>query len=312
MTLRTVKRLAVLGVLVLAGRAEAGGGNAGTTAANFLTQGAGGAPLGMGGAALALGGDLAAAAWNPAALGGIGSAQLALSHAGLPDESRQEWVALGGTVRGPAWNWGLSGLFVNQGSIEGRDASNQPTGALDASSVALGGTLTRNFGSGAAGVTARWVGDHLGPVTGSGFTFDAGLQLRRAGFGLGAAAQNVGGQMAYGSTRYPFPTNYGAGLSFEDSRGIRAALDMNFPYAYYQDVRLGLEYRWKETLALRTGYRRELGSDPASEALTGPSFGLGAGAHGLWLDYAWLPSNLGASEHRIGLTFVPERARMGQ
>jgi len=55
-------------------------------------------------------------------------------------------------------------------------------------------------------------------------------------------------------------------------------------------------------VALRTGYRRELGADAATEALNGPSFGLGAGLAGVWLDYAYLPAVAGETEQRIGLS----------
>lgn len=40
--------------------------------------------------------------------------------------------------------------------------------------------------------------------------------------------------------------------------GLRVALDANFPNVYYQDVRIGAEWRWRDLLALRAGYRREL------------------------------------------------------
>jgi len=93
--------------------------------------------------------------------------------------------------------------------------------------------------------------------------------------------------------------------------GLSAAVDWNFPNAYYNDLRGGVEYRWHEAVALRAGYRRELGTDPKTEPLTGPSFGLGAGSRGLWFDYAYLPSNLGATEHRIAVTFTPSRAGLG-
>jgi hypothetical protein len=304
--------LAVALLLALPVCARAGSEGAGTTAANFLTTGAGGAALGMGGATLALGNDLAAVYWNPAALSLIGATQMSFSHAELPDASRQEWASLGGTIQGRSWHWALGGTFVNQGTFEGRDAFNQPTGSFNASSAAIAGSFARSFGAyGGVGVTTRWVTDKLGDATGSGFGFDAGLLLRRGIFGFGAGAQNLGGQMKYGSASYPMPSSWGTGISIQHPMGLSLAVDWNFPREYYNDLRGGVEYRWHDAVALRAGYRRELASDPKTEPMTGPSFGLGAGSRGLWFDYAYMPSNLGTTEHRIAVTFTPSRAGLG-
>jgi hypothetical protein len=124
-------------------------------------------------------------------------------------------------------------------------------------------------------------------------------------FGLGVSAQNVGGQMTYGSSAYSFPTNIGAGLSIAPpGTGLRFDVDLNVPSAYYKNARGGVEWSWKEHLALRGGYCVEL-SAPSGEALGGPSFGMGAGVHGLWLDYGYLITQNGDGQHRMGLTFRP-------
>jgi hypothetical protein len=111
----------------------------------------------------------------------------------------------------------------------------------------------------------------------------------------------VGGTLTYGGVAYSFPMDYGVGASFEHASGLRLEVDAHFPLDYYNDVRGGVEYRWHERFALRAGYRHELGSDAATEPLNGPSFGLGAGLGGVWLDYAYLPSDAGATEQRLGV-----------
>lgn len=302
---------AVIALVALPAAARATGENAGTSAAGFLASGPGGASSGMGGASLAFSDDLTGAVGNPAALGGVRSLSVAFAHSGLADESRQEWAAVGGAI-GEPWRWSCAGLFVNQGSFDGRDAAGQPTGSFTAGSTALSGSLARQFGAtGAAGVTARWVGDRLGDVTGSGVCFDAGIQLRHGMLGFGAGAQNVGGSMRYSGASYPMPSSWGVGASLRHPAGLGLAIDYNLPRAYYQDVRAGVEYRWRGMLALRGGYRRELGSDPETEALDGPSFGLGAGSRGWWLDYSFAPSNLGSSEQRVALSFAMGHATGG-
>jgi len=67
-------------------------------------------------------------------------------------------------------------------------------------------------------------------------------------------------------------------------------------------VRVGAEWRWKQMMALRAGYRAENGA--SADPLTGPTFGVGAGMNGFWLDYGYL---IGGNEgqHRLALTFFP-------
>ena len=277
-------------------------GNAGTTAAGFLASPPSAGASGMAGTTLALEGDLAAATFNPASLGRISGIELALSHSELPDGSRHEWAAAGGALGPLPTRWALSGLYAGQGTFEGRDASNQPTGTFTASSFAVGAALAQPLARFATvGLGAKLVSENLGSVTGTGVTLDAGLIARAGPFGLGASARNVGGSLRYGGVGYRFPGDYGVGVSFEQASGLRLEVDAHFPLDYYNDVRAGVEYRWHERFALRAGYRRELGSDAATEPLNGPSFGLGAGLRGVWLDYAYLPSIGGETEQRIGV-----------
>jgi len=101
--------------------------------------------------------------------------------------------------------------------------------------------------------------------------------------------------------------NLGLGAALDlPVTGLRLALDANFPRAYYRDVRAGAEWRWHDLLALRAGYRRELDA-PTELGEGGPSFGIGAGAHGLWLDYGYLVPGAGEGQHRLSVTLRPGR-----
>lgn len=297
---------ALVMLLVAAGFAHADQDRSGTAAASFLSVGAGAGIQGMGGATLGRGGNLNAAAWNPAALGLMNETEFALSHAGLADQTLQEWVAVGGRAGRLGTRWSLSGLYRGEGTIEGRDASNAPTGDVAVSTTALGVHLAQPFaGLATVGLGLKWVSDRLGPVSGSGVTFDAGVLVRTRLVGFGVVAQNVGGRMNYDGARYPFPTSYGAGVALAPpGTGLTLALDANFPNAYYRDLRTGVEWSWRDRVALRAGYRTELGA-PEGERLTGPTFGMGAGLHGLWLDYGYLIPGEGEGQHRLGLTLRP-------
>jgi LysM repeat protein len=300
-------RIAVCATIFVACSAHAAIDNAGTTAGNFLSVGTGAGILSMGGATLGAGQDLNAAAWNPAALGRLAGSQFALSHASLATESTQEWLAAGGRVGAARTRWGASALYQGDGSFDGRDAFGASTGSFNVSSMAFGVQLAQPLGEAfTAGLGAHWLSDNLGDASGHGLGFDAGVQATAGAFGLGAAVRNVGGSMQYDGGRFDLPAVYGVGASWSHpASGVRLALDANFPHAYYNDVRVGGEWRWQDRVALRAGYRLELGA-AAGEPLGGPSFGLGAGADGVWMDYAFLAT--GAQEqgqHRLGMTFRP-------
>jgi LysM repeat protein len=299
--------VAALAATSVAGPASAGIERAGTTAANFLAIGSNPAVLAMGGAGLSLAGGLSAFDWNPATLASFGPTEAMFTHAAIADQTAQEWAGCGSRLHFAGLSGAVTGLFQNEGSFDGRDALGNPTGSFDVSSMAVSAGLARAIAPFmTAGLGLKYASENLGGVRGSGVALDLGLQVRSAGFGFGAAAQNAFGRMRYGSASYAFPANYGIGFSYQQPSptGLRVAFDMNFPAAYYSDFRAGVEWRWNERFALRTGYRAELGA-ASGEPLSGPTFGMGAGARGMWFDYGYLVSGTGSGQHRIALTFHP-------
>lgn len=295
-------------LLLVPAVSHAGGDAAGTAAGGFLSVGTGAGVLGRGGATLALGGELDAVPWNPAALGWMGETQVAVAHAGLADEVTQEWFGVGGRLGRTSLRWALDGLYQSEGSFEGRDEFNQATGSFDVSSMAFGVHLAHPVGPFVTvGAGGKYVGEKLGEVSGAGWTLDAGAQFRFAWFGAGVAVTNVGGGMDYSGTRYDLPMNVGLGAAVDvPLTGLRFALDANFPRAYYDDVRIGAEWRWHDLVALRAGYRKELDA-PADLAEGGPTFGLGAGLRGLWLDYGYVIPGAGDGQHRLAVSLRPGR-----
>jgi LysM repeat protein len=300
--------LVVLALMVaILAPARAAGQAAGTTAGSFLTVGAGASALSMAGATLASGRDLAAAAWNPASLAQVDALQFSLSHTPLPGGATQDWLASGGRLGAGDTRWAIQALFQQEGALDGRDAANNPTSALSVSDLAVGARLAHPLTSVlSAGVGAQWVHESLAGSNGAGFAFDAGLRGRTGPFGLALAGRNLGGGMSYGGARYDLPGVLAAGASWSDEvRGLRLDADFESPLHYYRDVRVGGEWAWHDRVAVRAGYRLELGA-PSGEALSGATFGLGAGVGGTWLDYAYSPEGgNGLGQHRIGLTFRP-------
>lgn len=304
---RARTRLAALAALLalaaaLADGARAGDESAGTRVASFLTADAGAAVAARGGAGLALAADLQSAALNPAALGALGGGRFAASHASLPGGAAHDWAAWGGRAGASELRWGVSGVLRGEGTIEGRDAANRPTGEARARSWALAVQLARPLGPHlAVGGAARWVGERIGESGGDGLAFDAGAQLRAGPVTAALAAQNFGGGMNWGGRRWSMPASLGAGLALEHAAsGLRLVLDLAAPADYFRSARAGAEWRLRHRLALRAGWRHELGAPP-EERRTGPAFGFGVGHGSLWLDYGLALAGDGESVHRIGL-----------
>lgn len=282
-------------------------GSAGTSAASFLTVGSGASVLAMGGATLASGDGLAASSWNPAALAGLSSLELAMSHAPLPGGASQDWFAIGGRMQGAPTRWAVQAVFQREDGIDGRDAANLPTGTISVSDLALTARLAHPLGRHVSvGLGAEWVHEVLAGVTGSGYGFEAGVRARVGAFGAAFATRHAGGRMSYDGATWDLPTVIAAGGSWQDdAHGLRLTLDAESPTHYVRNVRAGAEWRWRQLVALRAGYRRQLG-ESGLETLTGPSFGLGTTIAGLGFDYAFIPGATEANgEHRMGLVWRP-------
>ena len=274
----------------------------GTRVGAFLTTDPGAAVAARGGAGFALGGDLQSTALNPAALAGLGSGRFAFSHATLAEGVASDWAAFGGRLGAGSLRYGVSGLLRSEGTIVGRDAANQPTADAAARSWALAFQLARPLGPWLTlGGAARWVGERIGESGGDGLAFDAGAQGRAGALSFGLSAQNFGGGMNWGGQRWRMPASLGAGVALEHApSGLRFVFDLAAPADYYRSARGGAEWRLRDRLALRAGYRRELGAPPDDRG-HGPAFGFGAGVGSMWLDYGFVLSSGGESVHRIGL-----------
>ena len=285
-----------------AGVARAAAEAAGTRVASFLAIDPGAAVAARGGAGFAIGADLQSAVLNPAALAGLGAGRFAVSHATLADDVSHDWAAFGGRLGASSFRYGVSGVLRNEGTIVGRDAANQPTTDSDARSWALSFQLARPVGSWLlVGGAARWVGERIGESGGDGLAFDAGAQARAGALSFGLSAQNFGGGMNWGGQRWRMPASLGAGVALEHAAsGLRLVFDLAAPADYYRSARGGAEWRLRDRLALRAGYRRELGA-PRDDRGHGPAFGFGAGVGSMWLDYGFVLSPGGESVHRVGL-----------
>jgi len=288
-------------------RANAAGEGAGTAAGNFLSLGSGASSLAMAGATLASGHDLAAASWNVASLARLDALQFSMSHAPLPGGGAQDWLAAGGRLGAGGTRWGIESLLHREADLDGRDASDNPTGSFSATDLAVGARIAHDLGRFASGgVGVHWVHESLAGIAGSGVSFDAGLRAAAGPIGMALAARHLGGTMRYPNATYDLPAVIATGLSWTNAaRGLAVNADYESPSHAYPSLRVGGEWLWRDRVAVRAGYRAAL-SAPSEERISGATFGLGTGMGAMWVDYSYMPEgDESAGEHRVGLTFRP-------
>ncbi len=303
----------VLGAVAPARAAEE---SAGTRAAAFLVPIGSPTLLATGGAGVSgafSSAGLQAAGLNAASLARTGPLQAYFAHALLGEAGAQDWAAVGGRVGASDTRWAFAATFRDEGTIPGRDAHDQPIGDVSANSVALGLQLARPIGGRfALGAGTRVVSQGIGDSRGLGLAFDAGAQANLGALRLGIAGRDFGGGMRWEGQRWRMPASLalGAGVAHAAS-GLSLAVDFVMPADYWRSLRAGAEWNYRDRLALRGGWRAELGAD-REEPLSGPAFGLGARAALAWVDYAMVVYGDGSSTHRFALSLRgPARAPFG-
>lgn len=277
-----------------------GSGDAGTTAFPLLRVPVGSRGCAMGEAFTAAADDANAVFWNSGGLGRVTSVQFGLSHhewfGGIRDENLGLALPLGHGCLG------LGAVFSSTRDIDVWDPDNNSGATATARSgyavLGYGLPISRKL---SCGIAAKALYDNLIDQTGTGFCGDAGLlyepwhQVR-----VGLSLQNLGPNMRYGDGGYALPMAARFGASYEH-RLFRLLFDAGIPFAGAADLHIGGEYRMKNVLALRAGYR--LGPQAWDELslLSGVTAGLGINLGMFALDYAFTPYGSLGMVHRLSL-----------
>lgn len=104
---------------------------------------------------------------------------------------------------------------------------------------------------------------------------------------------------------YPAPTVFKLGISMvpwkneAGDQSITTLLQLNHPNDNAENIRIGVEYNYKDLLYLRGGYK--LNVDDQNLPTAGVGLRMRAGKHPLILDYAFDPMRYLGMVHRVGL-----------
>ncbi|UCF04617.1 MAG: tetratricopeptide repeat protein [bacterium] len=303
-------RVAVLMMVLLTGvvqAARAQEGSGGTR--SIFSVGAGSRAIAMGGAFSAIGNDPAVLYYNPAALRLNQYPAIMANHIPLFSGFSDASYDFVGMVY-PTLSTGSIGIGVMTVGVGGIRRYEEENPALDLgeisyreSQVILGyafdypwwnflGRLT--FGS-----SVKVLSQRVGDFSDTGTGLDVGLLYRPPvlkGVILGLNLQDIVGaetKLVSESEKVDRTIMFGAGYFhlFGNSSALTLALQFDVPERADNDLRAGVEYRYRDMLHVRVGYD--------SEQITG---GVGFAWHGFQVDYGYFSREEAGSSHPISLS----------
>ncbi|MDZ7860245.1 MAG: PorV/PorQ family protein [Candidatus Krumholzibacteriota bacterium] len=282
-------------------------GEPGTSGFLFLRLGNGARASGMGEAFTAVADDVTGMHYNPAGLAGIEKVELNVTHSEWLMGIRFEQVSIANEMFGGAVGFNFTGLYY--GDLERR--GNFPTVAPDGTfspydlgaSVGYGRDILPDL---SAGMSAKLLYQRIDFESATGWAVDLGVihRSRIEGMTFAASLLNLGPQAKFVEEKFypPFQTRLGVAYEAEE-RWMKGKVTLSGDFLYSNDtdekLLLGMEYFYKESLAVRFGYKSGYYSQ-------GATMGFGVVYDRLRFDYAFMPIdfNLGNS-HRFSINVFP-------
>lgn len=307
-----------------------GGQRVGLSTLGFLKNDLSPQSSAMGGAGIGLTPNAFATNNNPGGLALLEAKSLAVSNLTLGAGVHQSFISyIQPAKNGSAWGVSLNSL--NTGLMEVRtEFMPQGTGEKFGNhfsflGLSYGKRLSSKF---SVGGTIKYVFENLGGATNQTATGDLGFlyQLGTRDLKFAVLFQNFGGNSSIGLVDVPnnfnrnnfpvsqstVPTTFKMGLSFclweKANHRLISAFQLNHPNDNSENYRIGMEYKYRELLCLRMGYKI------AFKGHDLPTFGLSIGSrlgiHPMSLNYSVLPTNGLGMIHLLGLTLrMNEKSR---
>jgi hypothetical protein len=327
-----IRRAAVLAVALAAlaalpptaaAQSSLGGQRAGTSSGAFLRIGVGARAVAMGETFVAVANDPSAIFWNPAGLASLQRREVAESHVEWPADIHYDHLTLVMPSRRLGGSIGLQFGVLATTIDETTDLEPFGTGRqFTYSDVVAGASYARRWTDKLlVGLGAKYVREDLGsqvggPVT-SAMLFDVGsiFYLGLGSVRIATSLTNFGSEMKpSGQYVSPYsgevrqydgfdpPMMFRYGLAFEpienSTQRLTTSFEMNQPADNQRQTKAGVEWLYRHTLALRSGYNFDV------DAL---KFSAGAGFAGDFsslrgtLDYAYTDGGFLGAIHRVSL-----------
>jgi hypothetical protein len=241
----------------------------GTTSAEFLLLGAGARGTALGGSFAAIATDVSALYYNPAGVAMLDRPGLMVGTYDYVADTRYSWGGVAFPLSGGARTIGFQvGTFgFKDQPVYTEEQPNGTGGTYSVNQTFVGATFAQNFSDRfSAGLTAKYVSDHLGTVTGSAFAVDFGTNfhasLNNHPVKFSFVLANLGSNLTYTGTGlagsvnrdplpgedqvptlpqqanlltkdFPLPTTFRVGLAYDvitgDNNRLTALGDFNQP-----------------------------------------------------------------------------------
>ena len=328
------KRILLSGLWLLAAASPAAAQTkAGTTIAQFLGIEPSAQHAGFGNAGSALAEGIESVYFNPGVIGTLGSMELQFTHSYWFADISFDYAA----VAVPLSGWGVlftSVTALNSGDIAVRTVES-PLGTGEnytvgntAVGLGFGRQVTRRF---AAGVQVNYVDERIWHTSQKTMTVGIGTvySIREDGLQMGFSLANIGTSSRYRgrdlaiqydntgdvygdnsalpgeqlTDAFPVPILFRFGLCYphrlsEDSR-LTLLADALHPNDNAESVNLGVEWSWRQALALRIGYQTLFQTDSEQGLTMGLGVHTRLGGRGLRLNYGWADHDHLEATHRL-------------
>lgn len=254
---------------------------------------------GIGEAAAAYVDNASALFYNPAGLANIKSFNLLFMHNEWLLDMNHEYVAAGFGAENIG-TFGLSFNYWGSGEMQGITIRGDtiPGYLFSASSWSLNFGYGKAFGKFAFGLGFKFIGETNESLSTSAYAGDIGgmYDLPISGLMIGGSVSNLGTNLKLDQETYSLPILGRLGWRY-DYKFIGITQDFIFSENF--GVAIGAEYRIRDIMALRLGYRT--GSN--TEGFSNLRAGLGVFFKGFGFDYAFAPYGKLGMTHRISISF---------
>jgi len=280
-------------------------GDAGTSAAQFLTMGVGARAAGMGEAFAGMADDSTAIYWNPAGLNRIEGKSLSLMNAAWFEGISYDWASYAQKIENIG-TFGIGVQYLSYGAITKTDDTGLDIGSFSPTDLAVSLSYAREFSRLNLGMNIKYISSTITKSASAG-AIDIGAMypLMDEKLWLGAAVQNIGigAEMQFIDKADPLPMNIKVGGAFALRPNWKIALDVNAPIDNNVNVGAGTEYGYeindKMSAAGRLGYNTTPGD---TGGLNGVSAGAGFTYLNYCIDYAFVPYGDLGNTQRISLS----------
>jgi len=288
----------------------------GTAGAQFLEIGVSARAVGMGEAFLGVADDASALYYNPAGITQLSRREILLTHIDYPADINYEFVGI--VYPAPQWGgvWGLGFYFLNSGDIplttylaSGVDEPSFSGINFSAKDYALAFTYARNLTDRfSIGLTFKFLDELFEEERATGWGMDVGTLYHTGfkGFKIAMVLSNFGPDMKFIQEEYPLPMSFKFGASMEvfNQNAHKAIFNLegHHPNDNLEKYNSGIEYWYKDLLALRVGHKFEY---DAGNLSLGAGLKLPLGNYSLKADYGYFKFGFLDNVHRfsLGLAF---------